>query len=79
MMELITVNEALVELNRHGMQIDPGVFRNGLIQGVFPFGFGITPDGVRQRQAVYKIFRHELEKWIRERDPEQSGEKEEAG
>lgn len=79
MMELITVNEALAELNRHGMQIDPGVFRNGLIQGVFPFGFGITPDGVRQRQAVYKIFRHELEKWIRERDPEQAGKKEEAG
>lgn len=59
----ISVQEAHDILRDHGMRIDPETLRNGLEQGVFPFGDCIRNPKSREFFVYPKL----LEEWMAER------------
>lgn len=60
----LTTQEATEQLRRLGVKISTETMRNGLRQGVFPFGTYIeTPNG----SPVYTIYERLFLKWIEER------------
>ena len=60
----LTTQEATEQLRHLGVKISTETMRNGLRQGVFPFGTYIeTPNG----SPVYTIYERLFHKWIAER------------
>lgn len=64
MIETLTAQEATELLRSYGMKISLETMRNGLQQGVYPFGIYIQ----NEKSPVYQIFKKQLDQWIAERD-----------
>lgn len=65
MIKVIKPEEAAEILKKHGYKsATPVKIRQGLIQGVFPFGNAIQMSS----NVVYDIYYELLMKWIKERD-----------
>lgn len=62
MIETLTVQEACEELRLLGMSVSPEKLREGIQQGVYPFG-----TCVKLKTNTYDIFRVLFNKWIEER------------
>ena len=60
--ETLTVQEACEELRALGMSISLDKLRDGIEQGVFPFGICI-----QMKERKFDIFRVPFDKWISER------------
>lgn len=65
----LTLQECCERMREYGLKIGAEVLREGLEQGVFPFGTVVvpkTPTGADRRPRVF-IFAGLLEKWLMER------------
>ena len=60
--ETLSVQEACEELRLLGMSVSPEKLREGILQGVYPFG-----TCVKLKTNTYDIFRVLFDKWIAER------------
>ena len=60
--ETLSVQEAVEELRLLGMSVTPEKLREGILQGVYPFG-----TCVKLKTNTYDIFRVLFDKWIAER------------
>jgi hypothetical protein len=61
MIEVLTAQEATEILRSEGLKISADTIRNGIQQGVFPFGDCVTEDG---KVRWCYIYRPKLEAWI---------------
>lgn len=61
MIEALTAAEATERLRAEGLRISPDTIRDGIRQGVFPFGDCVMDDG--KIKWCY-IYRPKLEAWI---------------
>ncbi len=60
----LTLAEAASRLRLAGLKISKETLGEGLKQGVYPFGVGITNERGR---TVFQIFNRQLDAWIAER------------
>lgn len=65
MIEALTAAEATECLRAAGLRISPETLRDGILQGVFPFGSCIT-NGDKIKWCY--IYGTQLETWIKERE-----------
>lgn len=63
----LTVQDAAQYLRDRGLSISPDTLRQGIRQGVYPFGLVIELD----KSPVYQIFKKQLDTWIAERTVEE--------
>ena len=63
----LTVQDAAQYLRDRGLSISPDTLRQGIKQGVYPFGIVIE----MERSPVFKIFKKQLDAWIAERTVEE--------
>lgn len=61
MIEVLTAQEATEILRSEGLKISADTIRNGIQQGVFPFGDCVTEDG---KVRWCYIYGPKLEAWI---------------
>lgn len=61
---VMTPEQAVTVLRKHGLGMATVTLRRGLEQGKYPFGECV----VQERQNVYHIYRRQLEEWIAERE-----------
>ena len=64
MIETLTVAETTERMRTAGIRISPETLRDGLEQGVYPFGVYIKS---RHGGNVYQVFAKLLDDWIDER------------
>ena len=64
MIETLTVAETTERMRTAGIRISPETLRDGLEQGVYPFGVHIKS---RHGGNVYQVFAKLLDDWIDER------------
>lgn len=65
MIEALTAEETANRLRAAGLRISPETVRDGIQQGVFPFGDCVMNGDNRPRWCY--IYANQLEKWIAER------------
>lgn len=63
----LTVQDAAHYLRDRGLSISPDTLRQGIKQGVYPFGLVIE----MERSPVFQIFKKQLDAWIAERTVEE--------
>nr|DAQ37197.1 MAG TPA: Pyocin activator protein PrtN [Caudoviricetes sp.] len=63
----LTVQDAAQYLRDRGLSISPDTLRQGIKQGVYPFGIVIE----MERSPVFQIFKKQLDAWIAERTVEE--------
>lgn len=61
--ETMTVEEATQDLRARGMKISPSKIRNGLKQGVYPFGDVVIVD----KAPSFTIYKRLFDMWVAER------------
>lgn len=64
MMQIIDAATAAERLRAEGMRISPTTLRDGLRQGVFPFGVCVMSE---RGTPICHVFVRQLEAWIAER------------
>lgn len=62
----LTPQDAAQYLRDRGLSISPDTLRQGIKQGVYPFGIVIE----MERSPVFQIFKKQLDAWIAERTVE---------
>ena len=62
--EMMTVEQSVERLRGLGVRISPDLLRDGIEQGVFPFGSYIKS---RNGGNEYKIYRRLFDEWVAER------------
>lgn len=62
----MTPDNAATYLRERGLSITGETVRDGIRQGVYPFGLVIE----RGKSPVYQIFKKQLDEWIEERTVE---------
>ena len=70
MIEALTAAEATERLRAAGLRISPETLRNGILQGVFPFGDCVTDSG---KVKLCYIYTNLMENWIKERETVRDG------
>lgn len=65
MIEALTAQEATERLRAAGLRISPETLRDGILQGVFPFGNCVT-NGNKIKWCY--IYGNLMETWIKERE-----------
>mgnify|MGYP001859996164 CR=1 FL=1 len=65
MIEALTAQEATERLRAAGLRISPETLRDGILQGVFPFGNCVT-NGDKVKWCY--IYSNLMEAWIKERE-----------
>jgi hypothetical protein len=63
----LTPQDAALYLRDRGLSISPDTLRQGIKQGVYPFGIVIE----MERSPVFQIFKKQLDAWIAERTVEE--------
>lgn len=63
----LTPQDAAQYLRDRGLSISPDTLRQGIKQGVYPFGIVIE----MERSPVFQIFKKQLDAWIAERTVEE--------
>lgn len=63
----LTVQDTAQYLRDRGLSISPDTLRQGIKQGVYPFGIVIE----MERSPVFQIFKKQLDAWIAERTVEE--------
>ena len=65
MINALTAQEATERLRAAGLRISPETLRDGIQQGVFPFGSCVMKEG---KVKWCYVFSNLMEAWIRERE-----------
>ena len=60
----MTPEQAATKLRELGMRTSPARIRQGIRDGIYPFGMAIR---VSERRIEYEIYRKQLDEWIEDR------------